>query len=98
MLSGETGASLSRTNLQFAEAGIYAVVITSEGGRTTNTASLTEANAGLTTSGTLTVRDADLKDTVSTSIDSLVIGGTYAAKGSLDNTDVCEIHKCASVY
>ena len=42
-------------------------------------ASLTETNASLTESGTLTLTDIDVKDAVSTvKVDSIVKGGTYA--------------------
>ncbi|MCQ4765483.1 VCBS domain-containing protein, partial [Cloacibacillus evryensis] len=44
-----------------------------------DSAALTETNASLTESGTLTLTDIDVKDTVSTvKVDSIVKGGTYA--------------------
>ncbi|RVD72940.1 hypothetical protein EN751_07455 [Mesorhizobium sp. M4A.F.Ca.ET.029.04.2.1] len=48
-------------------------------------ASLTETSAPLTASGTLTVNDADVSDTVSASVTSVSLGGTT---GSLDSAAV----------
>ncbi|AZO30717.1 VCBS domain-containing protein [Mesorhizobium sp. M1B.F.Ca.ET.045.04.1.1] len=48
-------------------------------------ASLNETNAPLTSSGTLTVNDADLSDTVAATVDSVSLGGTT---GGLTSADV----------
>ena len=47
-------------------------------------ATLAETNAALSTSGTLTVNDADLSDTVSSSVTGVVLGGTTGALTSAD--------------
>ena len=49
------------------------------------TANLTETGAGLTTSGTLTVRDPDLTDTVTASVTAVTLSGTT---GGLTAADV----------
>ena len=49
------------------------------------TANLTETGAGLTTSGTLTVRDPDLTDTVTASVTAVALSGTT---GGLTAADV----------
>ena len=49
------------------------------------TANLTETGAGLTTSGTLTVRDPDLTDAVTASVTAVALSGTT---GGLTAADV----------
>ena len=52
------------------------------------TAAITESNSGLVSTLSLTVRDVDLTNTVSPSIDSVAISGTYPGLASLDNATV----------
>ena len=52
-------------------------------------ASLDETNAGLTASGTLTVTDIDLSDTVAVAKSSVAVSGTYAWAGTeVSNADL----------
>ncbi|MCL7406453.1 VCBS domain-containing protein [Paradonghicola geojensis] len=50
------------------------------------TTTITETNGPLLSTLSLTVSDVDLSNTVSPSVDGVVISGTYGGVGSLDNT------------
>ena len=50
-----------------------------------DTSSLTETDAGLSDTGTLTVSDEDTTDNVTAAVDSVAVSGTGAVPGSLDN-------------
>ena len=50
-----------------------------------DTSSLTETDAGLSDTGTLTVSDDDTTDNVTAAVDSVAVSGTGAVPGSLDN-------------
>jgi VCBS repeat-containing protein len=54
----------------------------------TATATLTETNGGLVNTLSLTVRDVDLSNTVSPSIDSVAISGSYPGLADLDNATI----------
>lgn len=78
VITDEHGATVTET-LTITITGTNDAPKISVGTGDSDSAALTETNASLTESGTLTLTDIDVKDSVSTvKVDSIVKGGTYA--------------------